>query len=484
MLTKLNMILLGDGHNHISNENALSYKKVYKLEKIKEGKKYIEIPLSQIEWKEEYVGTEIAFLPYDKETNQLVIEEGTGSSKVFYKAKIKMNTDGVNPQFDFLDIKEVNDKVVDYHKSFFSKFDIVMANHPYALEEPSKADELFVKHMFESVRKGGKIACIVGEKLLFDKKHSSFREYIKKNFTIESIISLPQGVFNPYTDVKTSILLFKKEKTPYNHKTWMVQIENDGFDLNSTRVPITENDIPKIRRLWENWGGYKINDENDNETFKSYHKEEAGFAEFHTLDKKNWCVKRYNTPLLSLNSNHDLVPIKNLLFRVKDTIEIQNNTMYKRVTIQSKAKGLSLRDIELGEKIGTKSQFLIKKNQFLISKIDARNGAYGIVPKELNSAIITGNFWTYEINTDLVLPEFLIYLMKHDFFAQMCSICSYGSTNRWYLDEDTFYNFKIPLPSKEEQKKIYQYIEKIEKAKQEILNNEDNISKVINDIVG
>ena len=74
--------------------------------------------------------------------------------------------------------------------------------------------------------------------------------------------------------------------------------------------------------------------------------------------------------------------------------------------------------------------------------------------------------------------------MKHDFFAQMCSICSYGSTNRWYLEEDTFYNFKIALPSKEKQKSIYQYIEDIEKAKQKILENEDNISKVINDIVG
>lgn len=484
MLTKLNMILLGDGHNHISNENALSYKKIYKLEKYKDGKKYIEIPSSQIDYKEEYVGTEVAYLPYDKQTNQLVIEEGAGDSKVYFKAKIKMKQDGVSPQFDFLDIKEVNDKVIEYHQDFFGKFDIVMANHPYALEEPSRADELFVKHMFESVRKGGRIACIVGEKLLFDNKHSAFREYIQNNFTIESIISLPQGVFNPYTDVKTSILLFKKERAPVNHKTWLVQIANDGFDLNSSRAPVSDNDIPKIRRLWENWGGYLINNDDGDEEFKSYHKEEIGFAEFHTLDKKNWCVKRYNTPLLSLNSEYTLVPIKKILTRVKEEVLVQNNKEYKRVTIQGKAKGVIERDIEIGEQIGTKSQFLIKEGEFLISKIDARNGAYGIVPKELDGAIITGNFWTYKINTDLVLPEFLIYLMKHEFFSQMCTICSYGSTNRWYLDEDTFYNFKIPLPDKNEQKKINTYIEKIENAKQAIINNENSISSLINNIVG
>lgn len=484
MLTKLNMILLGDGHNHISNENALSYKKIHKLEKLKEGKTYITIPENQIEYKEEYVGTEVEFLPYDKLTNEIVIEEGISQNKTYYKAKIKMQKDEITPVFDFCDIKSVNEKVIDYHKKYFGKFDIVMANHPYALDEPPKADELFVKHMLESVRNGGKVACIVGEKLLFDNKHTSFREYIQNNFTIESIISLPQGIFNPYTDVKTSILLFKKEKASLNHKTWLVQISNDGFDLNSTRSPIQDNDIPKIKRLWENWGGYLINDEEGNEVLKSYHKEEIGFAEFHNLDKSNWCVKRYNTPLLSLNSKHNLVPIKDILFRKKEEILINDEDYYKRVTIKGKAKGIVLRDEVVGYNIGTKNQYIVRKGQFLISKIDARNGAYGIVPKNLDGSIITGNFWTYEINEELVLPEFLIYLMKHDFFIQMCSICSYGSTNRWYLDEDTFYNFKVPLPDKEEQRKIYDYINEIEIAKQTILNKENDISNMINNIVG
>ena len=65
MLTKLNMILLGDGHNHISNENALSYKKFYKLEKVKENKKFITIPNEQIDYKVDFSGTEKVHLPYD-----------------------------------------------------------------------------------------------------------------------------------------------------------------------------------------------------------------------------------------------------------------------------------------------------------------------------------------------------------------------------------------------------------------------------------
>ena len=153
-----------------------------------------------------------------------------------------------------------------------------------------------------------------------------------------------------------------------------------------------------------------------------------------------------------LNTDSLIVPLvqyiwhdNNKDYNQKD-IQIIDNEQYKRITIRGKAKGIVLRDIEKGNNIGTKNQFIVRNGQFLISKIDARNGAYGIVPEDLDGGIITGNFWTYKINENLVLPEFLIYLMKHEFFIQMCSICSYGSTNRWYLDEDTFYNFKIPFP--------------------------------------
>lgn len=244
----------------------------------------------------------------------------------------------------------------------------------------------------------------------------------------------------------------------------------------------------KLKDYGKDGGGYGIVDEEGQEVFKSFHKEETGFAEFHTLNKKNWCVKRYNTPLLSLNSEHNLYPIQQILKRQKETINIEDTEQYKQVTIQVKNRGVIHRETLYGSQIGTKKQFKIKKGQFLISKIDARNGAYGIVPDELDGAIITGNFWVYEINTDLVLPEFLNYLMRHEFFNQMCNVCSYGSTNRWYLDEDTFNNFKLPLPSLEEQKIVYKNIKKhlreIQKAQELILSNEMDISSMINDVVG
>ena len=411
MLTKLNMILLGDGHSRISNENAL----------------------------------------------------------------------------DILHGKPVNDKVREFHKEFFGKFDIVMANHPYALEEPKKPDELFVRHMIESVREGGRIACIVGETLLFHRTYAAFRGWMLENITVEAIISLPQGVFNPYTDVKTSILLLAKKKPSKGHKTWLVDLQKDGFDLNLRRSPIPENDIPRVKRLWERWGGYEVEDSMGKAVARSYHREETGFAEFHRLDKSNWCVKRYNTPLMSVGAKYTLYPISSLLTRVKDAVDIEDDRLYKQVTVQMHNQGIVLRTRQYGSEIGTKKQFVIKAGQFLISKIDARNGAYGIVPQELDGAVITGNFWTYSINRDIVLPNYLTYLMRHDFFLKMCSTCSYGATNRWYLDEATFNHFKVPVPDLEEQRKILEKIkhhaEKIEESKREIQKQEESIMSIIDEII-
>ena len=91
---------------------------------------------------------------------------------------------------------------------------------------------------------------------------------------------------------------------------------------------------------------------------------------------------------------------------------------------------------------------------FILSKIDARNGAFGIIPKELNKAIITGNFWTYSVDTNLIDTEWFFYFTHSHNFIQICIESSTGSTHRKYLDEEVFLNHKIILPEIEEQKEM------------------------------
>jgi len=162
------------------------------------------------------------------------------------------------------------------------------------------------------------------------------------------------------------------------------------------------------------------------------------------------------------------VKISNILTRVKDKITIDDNMTYKRVTIRLYHQGVILRDVVKGTEIGTKEQFLVKPGQFIMSRIDARNGAFGIVPDELENAIITNDFLTFDVNEELVNSEFFKYYSQTRNFLELCKQGSTGTTNRKRLKEERFLNFEVELPDKDIQDKIVKDIEIVNSLEEEL----------------
>lgn len=148
------------------------------------------------------------------------------------------------------------------------------------------------------------------------------------------------------------------------------------------------------------------------------------------------------------------VRIGDILKRVKEAMDLEDDKEYARLTIKMNHKGIVLRDVEKGENIGTKKQFLVRENQFLLSKIDARNGAFGIVPADLDGAIITGNFWAFNVNHDEVNINWFNLFTSSLQFLYICDVASTGTTNRKYLDEGKFIDYEVMLPDKELQDEI------------------------------
>ena len=182
----------------------------------------------------------------------------------------------------------------------------------------------------------------------------------------------------------------------------------------------------------------------------------------------NWSVQYLLEATFSYNPDYKLVPIGKFLTRNKTPINIEDGIEYKRVTIRGNNLGVYLRDKEKGENIGTKKQFVIKKDQFLVSKIDARNGAFGVIPDEVDGAIITGNFWTFDVDASVINPHFLSLIVTTPEFVRFCENASNGTTNRHYLQEDLFLAQPIPLPSLPEQNRIVaEYNQKIQLAEQQ-----------------
>lgn len=166
-----------------------------------------------------------------------------------------------------------------------------------------------------------------------------------------------------------------------------------------------------------------------------------------------------------MKHNWETVKLGSFLERKLDGITLDDVTEYKRLTISGKGQGISLRNTAIGFEIGTKKQYFVNENQFLLSKIDARNGAFGIVPKECDGGIITGNFWTYKVNNEIIEQKYLEFLCINEVFTAFSIEASEGTTNRKYLREDKFLNLEIPLPPLSEQKRI---VAKIESVKSKI----------------
>lgn len=168
----------------------------------------------------------------------------------------------------------------------------------------------------------------------------------------------------------------------------------------------------------------------------------------------NWSVQYLNDSKIRFTTKYPLVQIKEFLTRNKTTITVQDDITYQRVTIRVRNGGVIPRDEVKGTEIGTKKQFLVSAGQFILSKIDARNGAMGIIPENLDGAIVTQDFLAYDIDTTKINPLYLVLVSTTKQFIDFCQSCSSGTTNRQRVDEDKFLNIKVPVPSLDEQNRL------------------------------
>ena len=180
---------------------------------------------------------------------------------------------------------------------------------------------------------------------------------------------------------------------------------------------------------------------------------------------ESWSASFLFGTINKFNRKYKVLKISQLLVKNNESIIIEDEKLYKRVTVKINANGVVLRDEEYGKNIGTKRQFIAKEGQMIVSKIDARNGAFGLIPFELDGAIVTNDFPLFDINHHLVNKNYLILLAKTNLFVDFAKSCSSGTTNRQRMDMDKFLTLEIPLPPLSEQETIVKnYYDKITQA--------------------
>jgi type I restriction enzyme S subunit len=155
------------------------------------------------------------------------------------------------------------------------------------------------------------------------------------------------------------------------------------------------------------------------------------------------------------------VRLGDLLRRSEETVDLHPSAEYRQITVRLWGKGVVLRRILTGAEIAGSRQRVARHGQFILSRIDARNGALGIVPRELDEAIVTNDFPVFNVVRDRLLPAYLGWMCQTASFVEECRRASEGTTNRVRLQEDKLLAHPVPLPALPEQRRIVARIEEL-----------------------
>jgi len=162
-----------------------------------------------------------------------------------------------------------------------------------------------------------------------------------------------------------------------------------------------------------------------------------------------------------------LVPLEQVIHQRKEFIKIDDLKTYKRCRVQLHAQGIVLRDAVSGAEIKTKEQQVCRAGEFLVAEIDAKVGGFGIVPQELDGAIVSSHYFLFVLDVDVLNERFLDYYVRTATFRDQVS--ARGSTNYAAIRPNDVLGYEIPLPPLDEQCRIVARIEalaaKIEEAR-------------------
>ena len=150
-------------------------------------------------------------------------------------------------------------------------YDVILANPPFMTPRggirphqlfnainANRSEVLFTYYIAKHLKRDGRAGVIVPEGVVFQSANAykNLRRMLIEENYLYAVISLPSGVFNPYSGVKTSILLMDRALARKTDKILFVKIKNDGFELGAQRRQIEENDIPNVINLMRQYISY------------------------------------------------------------------------------------------------------------------------------------------------------------------------------------------------------------------------------------
>ena len=328
------------------------------------------------------------------------------------------------------------------------KYNIVLSNIPYSQNsdfgslygvDSKNADAICMHHIWRSLKPGGRAAVIVPETFLYeDGIIGSTREMLVRGCKSFDVISLPRGVFMPYTPTKTNILLF--EKGGHLKSSYFFAVINDGFELNTKRKPVQgASDIKLMLSSIEEKPNIPA-------TACLVNRKEI-------QDSGNWNLRPFYYMEDIPESTEELVYLSdNILVEANDLVDPNKFPDKEWGVIEVSQKGIFLNEFKMGEEFNQKYK-VVRAGDIVYNPHRVNIGSIGVVPSFLDgyltssiyvvARVVNKNFPASYIVSILKLPRYLEIIMKY---------CT--SASRASLTFDSLIRIKIPKLSQPHLKQL------------------------------
>jgi type I restriction enzyme M protein len=375
--------------------------------------------------------------------------------------------------------------------------DVILANPPFMSPKggikphkrftvaATRSEVLFVDYMAEHLTATGRAAIVVPEGIIFQSgtAYKALRKMLV-NESLVAVVSLPAGVFNPYSGVKTSILILDKRLHKQLSSVLFVKVGNDGFNLGAQRRAVVNSDLPEATRLLKGWMTAPEKFEGDGVMAQAVERTRLAenrdfnlsgerYIQGTTYANKQW-------PTISLNEICSLQ--RGLSYTTPElSAEGQGTPFYNLKSI--KRQGIPQKpDFKyfIGE---VKVKHVVALRDVLIALTDLTPTSELIGSPKLitdpTKAAFSADLGKVVFKREEIQPEFLYQLLRSAQYRTYIVTYSHGA-NVKHLQSDGFLDFKIPLPPLEVQNQIVAEIEGYQKiidgARQVLDNYKPNIA--------
>lgn len=348
--------------------------------------------------------------------------------------------------------------------------DVILANPPFMSPRggikphnrfsvlSKRSEVLFVDYMAEHLTPSGRASIIVPEGVIFQSQtaYIDLRKMLIENYLVV-VVSLPAGVFNPYSGVKTSILILDKSLARKANTIGFFKIENDGFGLGAQRREITKNDRPQakaeiceyLRRLR---AGESIADYQPSLGLIIEKQKIAANSDY------NLSAERYRESD-RVKSNYPLVPLGDLMPTGIPSIDPSKfpDETFELWSIPAFDSGSP--EICKGSVIGSQKK-CVRPGDILLSKIVPHiRRSWVVKPNDHDLRQIASGEWITFRSTDVV-PQFLArFLISDIFHSQFMQTVTGVGGSLLRANPEAIRSIQIPIPPLEVQKEIVAEIE-------------------------